>query len=197
MSYRQITLPAFPLNLVLLPGETTKLHIYEERYKQLVEECIQNEASFGIPFTEKGKILPYGSEVRISRILKSYESGSMDILIESKGIFKLLEFTEVLRPKLYGAAKVEILPLPQRVLLPALQDATVQYFGTVQNKLIDYDTVAKLTVFSVATALQLTNTEKYRLIASSNPQMQLLNQINFIIHITHSEQQIKDRFIEN
>jgi hypothetical protein len=82
-------------------------------------------------------------------------------------------------------------------LLPALQDATVNYFGTVQNKLIDYDTVAKLTVYSVATALQLTNIEKYRLIASPNPQMQLLNQINFIIHIIHSEQQIKDRFIEN
>jgi len=182
---------------MLLPGETTKLHIYEPRYKQLVEECLQNEASFGIPFNEKSKMLGYGSEVRITRILKSFDSGAMDIMIECTGVFKVLDFTEVLKPKLYGAAKVEILPLPQKILLPALQDATVHYFSSIQNKLIDYETVAKLNVFSVATALQLTNTEKYRLVASKNPQVHLLNQINFITHIIHSEQQIKDRFIEN
>ena len=70
MTTRQITIPMFPLNMVLLPGETSKLHIYEERYKQLVKECMANDASFGIPFFEKGKIKEFGCEVKIKRILK-------------------------------------------------------------------------------------------------------------------------------
>ena len=187
----------FPLNMVLLPGETTKLYIFEERYRQLVDDCLQNEASFGIPYMEKGKLMQFGCEVKINRVLKTYENGGMDILVESKNMFRILQYTEVLKPKLYGAALIENMVNNQKILLNNLQDATVNYFSTVQNKLIDYDTVAKLTVFSVASALQLTHPEKYKLVSSANPQMHLLNMLNFITHIINTEHQLKDRFIDN
>src|ERR1051325_5817334 len=83
MKTRQLTIPMFPLNMVLFPGETTKLYIFEERYKQLVDDCLENDASFGIPYIEKGKVQKFGCEVKINRILKTYENGGMDILIES------------------------------------------------------------------------------------------------------------------
>ena len=197
MKSRHLTLPMFPLNMVLFPGETTKLYIFEERFKQLVDDCLDNGASFGIPFLDKGKVQRFGSEVKINRVLKTYENGGMDILIEGTGIFRLLEYSEVLKPKLYGAALVEYLNLGQKLQLSNLQDATVNYFGTVQNKLIDYETVANLSVYSVASALQLTHPEKYRLISSHNQEVHLLNLLNFIIHIINTEQQLKDRFIDN
>jgi uncharacterized protein len=187
----------FPLNMLLLPGETTKLYIFEDRYKQLVDDCLDNNASFGIPYIEKGEVQEYGSEVKINRVLKTYENGGMDILIESTSLFHLLEFSEVLKPKLYGAGLVEYLNVNQKILLNNLQDATVNYFSAVQNKLIDYETVSHLTVYSVASALQLTHPEKYRLVAAPNQQMHLLNMLNFIIHIINTEQQLKDRFIDN
>lgn len=197
MKTRQLTIPMFPLNTVLFPGETTKLYIFEERYKQLVDDCLDNDAAFGIPFLEKGKVQKFGCEVKISRILKTYENGGMDILVEGTNLFRLLEFSEVLRPKLYGAGLIEYLTISQKISLNNLQDATVNYFGTVQNKLIDYETVSNLTIYSVASALQLTHPEKYRLIASPNQQMHLLNMLNFIIHIINTEQQLKDRFVDN
>jgi Lon protease-like protein len=40
MATQQLTIPMFPLNMVLLPGETKTLHIFEERYKQLVSDCL-------------------------------------------------------------------------------------------------------------------------------------------------------------
>jgi Lon protease-like protein len=190
-------MPMFPLNMVLFPGETTKLYIFEERYKQLVDDCLDNGASFGIPFLDKGKVKKYGCEVKINRVLKTYENGGMDILVEGTGFFRILEYSEILKPKLYGAGLVEFLNTNQKVELNVLQDATVNYFGTVQNKLIDYDTVANLTIYSVASALQLTHPEKYHLIASGNQQMHLLNLLNFIIHIINTEQKLKDRFIDN
>lgn len=197
MKTRQLTIPMFPLNMVLLPGETTKLYIFEDRYRQMVDDCLDNDASFGIPYMEKGKVQRFGSEVKINRVLKTYENGSMDILVEGTGLFHMLEFTEVLRPKLYGAGLIEYINSSQKIILNNLQDATVNYFSTVQNKIIDYETVSKLNVFSVASALQLTTAEKYKLISSPNQQMCLLNLLNFIIHIINAEQRLKDRFINN
>ncbi|MGZ4089915.1 MAG: hypothetical protein ACXVNO_04290, partial [Bacteroidia bacterium] len=78
-----------------------------------------------------------------------------------------------------------------------LQDAVVNYFGSIQNQFIDYDTVAGLTVYNVASSLQLTHPEKFRLISANNQQLHLLNQIKFINHIINTENQIKDRFIDN
>jgi Lon protease-like protein len=197
MKAKQITLPMFPLSIVLFPGETTKLHIFEERYLQLVNECLENNASFGIPYIEKGKIQEYGSEVKIKRVLKIHDNGGMDILIEATSLFRLVEFSKILKPKLYGAGIIESVNTHQTIKLNNLQDATVNYFGTVQNKMIDYDTVSRLTIYNVASALQLTYPEKYKLIASPNQQIHLLGMIKFIVHIINTENQIKNRFIEN
>jgi Lon protease-like protein len=197
MKAKQITLPMFPLSIVLFPGETTKLHIFEERYLQLVNECLENNASFGIPYIEKGKIQEYGSEVKIKRVLKTHDNGGMDILIEATSLFRLVEFSKILKPKLYGAGIIESVNTHQTIKLNNLQDATVNYFGTVQNKMIDYDTVSRLTIYNVASALQLTYPEKYKLIASPNQQIHLLGMIKFIVHIINTENQIKNRFIEN
>jgi Lon protease-like protein len=187
----------FPLSLVILPGETTKLYIFEERYKQLINECVNNNASFGIPYLDKGIMSDYGCEVKIKRVLKTYDNGEMDVLVEGTHLFKMMEYSKVLKPKLYGAGIIEHLNIHQKVQLNNLQDAVVNYFGSVQNQFIDYDTVAGLTVFNVASSLQLTHPEKYRLISSNNQQLHLLNQIKFINHIINTEHQIKDRFIDN
>jgi Lon protease-like protein len=197
MKTKQLTIPMFPLNMVLLPGETTKLYIFEDRYRQLVDDCLENDASFGIPFIEKGEVQKFGCEVKINRVLKTYENGAMDILVEAKSVFKLIIFTEVLKPKLYGAGLIEYQNNNQRIVLSNLQDSIVNYFNLAQNKLIDYEAVSKLTVFGVASALQLTNPEKYKLIAVKNPQMHLLNLLSFIIQVINTEQKLKDRFIDN
>lgn len=197
MNIRQLTIPMLPLGLVLLPGETTKLYIFEERYKQLINECVSNHASFGIPYMEKGAITGYGCEVKINRILKTYDNGEMDILIEGSNLFKLIEYSKVLTPKLYGAAVVEYISIDQKIQLNNLQDAIVNYFGSIQNQFMDYDTVAGLTVYNIASSLQLTHPEKFNLISARNQQLHLLNQIKFINHIINTEQQIKDKFIDN
>src|SRR5688572_1443489 len=139
MKTNQLTLPMFPLNLVLLPGETTKLYIFEQRYRQMVEDCLRNEASFGVPYIERGELKDFGSELKIKRILKTYENGSMDILVEGVRLFKLQSFKEVLSPKLYGAGTIEPIEKEPRILMNNLQDAVVNYYNSVEDKLIDYE----------------------------------------------------------
>jgi uncharacterized protein len=197
MNTRQLTIPMFPLSLVVLPEESTKLYIYEERYKQLIHECLANDASFGIPYLEKGAVTAFGSEVKIKRILKTYENGEMDVLVEGTNLFRLLEYSKVLSPKLYGAGIIQYINLDQKVLLNNLQDAVVHFYGSVQNQFIDYDTVSDLSIYNVASSLQLTHPEKFKLISSHNQQLHLLNLIKFINHIINTELQIKDKFVNN
>jgi hypothetical protein len=78
-----------------------------------------------------------------------------------------------------------------------LQDAIIHYFSTVQNKIIDYDTLGKLSVYNIANSLQLSPSEKLILITSKNKQAVLLNQIKFITHIVNAEQQLNNRFMFN
>ena len=197
MKTNQLTLPMFPLNLVLFPGETSKLYIFEQRYRQMIEDCLNNGASFGVPYIERGEIKEYGCELKIKRILKTYDNGSMDILVESVRLFKLKSFTEVLRPKLYGAGTIEPLETEPLIIMNNLQDAVVNYYNSIEEKLIDYETVSKLTIYKVAASLQLSSPEKYRLIQSSKQQQYLLSVLNFHSHILRCEQQLKGRFAEN
>lgn len=197
MTSNQLTLPAFPLKTILLPGEATKLHIFEERYKELVKDCLDNNASFAIPFFENGKMSNYGCEVRIKNIIKEYNDGKKDILVECVRIFKIIEFSEILSPKLYGAVLIEFERESTSINNSNLQDSIIHYFSTVQNKIIDYDTLSKLNVYNIAASLQLSAQEKFDLISSQNKQAVLLNQIKFITHIVNAEQQLNNRFMFN
>lgn len=197
MTSNQLTLPLFPLKTILLPGEATKLHVFEDKYKELVNDCIENNASFAIPFYENGKMSHFGCEVKIKSVLKEFSDGKKDILIECVQIFKIIDYSELLPPKLYGAVLIEFEKSNLQITNANLQDAVIQYFSTIQNKIIDYDALSKLTVYNVAATLQLSGPEKYALISSANKQAVLLNQIKFITHIVNAEQQLNNRFMFN
>ena len=197
MTSNQLTLPAFPLKTILLPGEATKLHIFEDRYKELVNDCLENNASFAIPFYENGKINDFGCEVKIKNVLKDHPDGKKDILVECVRIFKIIEYSELLSPKLYGAVLIEFEKSNLQISNANLQDAIIQYFSTIQNKIIDYDALSKLNVYNVAASLQLSAQEKMDLISSANKQAILLNQIKFITHIVNAEQKLNNRFMFN
>lgn len=197
MTSNQLTLPAFPLKTLLLPGEATKLHIFEDKYKELIQDCLDNHASFAIPFFQNGKMSSFGCEVKIKNVLKEYADGKKDVLIECVRIFKIIEYTELLSPKLYGAVLIEFEKQNTQITNANLQDAIIHYFSAVQNKMIDYDALSKLSVYNIAASLQLSVQEKFELISSTNKQAVLLNQIKFITHIVNAEQELNNRFMFN
>ena len=157
MATQQLTIPMFPLNMVLLPGETKTLHIFEERYKQLVSDCLLNDAHFGIPFYNQKSIGEYGIEVKISNVIKRYENGEMDIAVEGVKVFRLLEFSKVLPPKLYGAGVIqyeeEIFEKPSYLL----QELTKEYMWIAQQNTIPIDAFDNSNVYSIARLLALSN----------------------------------------
>ncbi len=99
-------IPIFPLGIVVYPGEELNLHIFEERYKQLITDCFEQKKSFGIPAVIDGKLAEMGSTVIIKEISKTYEDGQLDIKTEGADTFKILELVKELPDKLYSGAIV-------------------------------------------------------------------------------------------
>ncbi|WP_318311466.1 LON peptidase substrate-binding domain-containing protein [Flagellimonas crocea] len=101
-------LPLFPLKSVFYPGETVPLHIFEERYKQLINDCRREAMTFGIPVYINNTI-SHGTEVQLVEVVNSYDSGEMDVVCVARQIFKILSFEQQMEGKLYAGGDVEFL----------------------------------------------------------------------------------------
>lgn len=100
-------IPIFPLEIIVYPGEKVNLHIFEERYKQLISETKKNKKLFGIPPVIKNKIAETGTQVELVEIVKQYEDGKMDITVKGSSVFRVLEVIETIPVKLYSGAIVK------------------------------------------------------------------------------------------
>ncbi|SOE20794.1 hypothetical protein SAMN06298216_1275 [Spirosomataceae bacterium TFI 002] len=99
-------LPMFPLNLVAYPHEQLNLHIFEPRYRQLIHDCLEQNSTFGIPTYIDKKLMPFGTEVLISKVVKTYEGGEMDISTLGVRTFKLENFENPMDGKLYAGGEI-------------------------------------------------------------------------------------------
>jgi len=81
--------PLFPLGLVLLPGEPVPLHIFEERYKVMIGECLDEEREFGIIWLADDALKDVGCSARITRVLERFEDGRLNIVVEGTVPFRL------------------------------------------------------------------------------------------------------------
>lgn len=101
-------LALFPLQNVVFPGEKLPLHIFEERYKQLIKDCEDTGITFGIPVYLNNR-LEYGTEVELSIVAKSYPSGAKDVICKGLRVFKIKEFDHHEKGKIYAGGDVEFL----------------------------------------------------------------------------------------
>ena len=99
-------IPIFPLSIVVYPGESLNLHIFEPRYKQLIKECHDSQKPFGIPAVINDRLQDYGTMVRIKEITTAYENGEMDIKTKGEKVFRILEVIKEIPDKLYSGAIV-------------------------------------------------------------------------------------------
>jgi Lon protease-like protein len=84
----------FPLAIVLVPTERIPLHIFEPRYRELIEECVANETDFGFVLaTGDGAVHEIGTRASVLEVLEVLDDGRMNIVVEGGERFRLLELT--------------------------------------------------------------------------------------------------------
>ena len=84
----------FPLGIVLLPGEIAPLHIFEERYKLLVNERRDGAEEFGIVLGEEDGVREIGCTAAVIEVLEELEDGRLNILVEGRRRFRLLDLVQ-------------------------------------------------------------------------------------------------------
>jgi Lon protease-like protein len=98
--------PLFPLAMVALPGEIVPLHIFEERYKTMINECLREEKEFGIVWLSDDGLRDVGCACAVDRVLERMEDGRMNILTRGTTPFRVVERQSELA---YPAGVVEFL----------------------------------------------------------------------------------------
>jgi len=160
-------IPLFPLTLVLFPGMTLPLHIFEPRYKLMIGRCLSAKIPFGVILAGEKGIATVGTTAEITQKTRDYEDGRMDILTVGRHAFSLKELFE---DEEYYEALVEYPeepsfspdPLQQAELVAQFNRCHILLFGNAWNSSGENERFPLS--FALASLLPLDLVEKQRLL---------------------------------
>jgi Lon protease-like protein len=115
----------FPLNIVLLPTERLPLHIFEDRYKEMIGRCLEHNHEFGLLHSEKSRLMAIGTTAAVVEVLNRYDDGRLDIVVEGRRRFRVETLTE---GQSFMTAKVDLLPEATEAPNPEAAGAAIEAF---------------------------------------------------------------------
>jgi Lon protease-like protein len=128
--------PLFPLDLVVLPTEFVPLHIFEERYKTMIGECLAREQEFGVVWLSDDGLREVGCACRIERVLERTEDGRLNILTRGTQPFRVLERQSNLA---YPAGVIEFLEDRDEPVDPELATRAREAYAELVRRATDRD----------------------------------------------------------
>ncbi len=192
-------IPIFPLNIVVYPGEKLNLHVFEPRYRQLVQECMASGKRFGIPCVLNGRIGDMGTTVEIISLEKEHENGNLDIRTEGKEVFSILEVVKELPDKLYSGAIVNYPPNEEAGISRKMERILneLRYLHQLLEVVKDYKkSDQELTVYDIAHHAGLSLEQEYELLGlfrEDQRQEYLQRHLRQVIPTIVELQNLKDR----
>ena len=83
----------FPLGIVLFPQEQIPLHIFEDRYQELIGECLDENREFGLVFADEDGLREIGTRAAVTEVLDRFDDGRLNVVVQGRERFRLLELT--------------------------------------------------------------------------------------------------------
>ena len=124
-------LPLFPLNVVLFPRASLPLHIFEDRYKEMIGDVIENHSEFGVVLAREQGIVNVGCTATVEKVIKRYRDGRMDIQTIGRRRFEVLLLNE---EKSYLRAPVEFFDDQEAEPAPlAMRQKALESWTTLQE----------------------------------------------------------------
>jgi Lon protease-like protein len=174
---REERFPLFPLPLVALPGEEIRLHIFEERYRTMIGECLEQRREFGIIWLAEDELKPIGCACAVDRVLEEMEDGRFNIIARATRPFVLLERDDALS---YPAGAVEFVfdedEIPDDGAAEAASEAYAALVRAATDEEPDPQALAELTAYDMAATIEFGLEAKQRLLElrSENARLRLL-----------------------
>jgi Lon protease-like protein len=169
--------PLFALGTVALPTESVPLHVFEDRYRTMIEECLDDESEFGIVWLSDEDLKSIGCACEIERVLERTEDGQLTILVRGTRVFRLLERQDDLP---YPAGIVEF--VAEREEVPdgdAAREAHELYAELVEqatDRVLSERELAAMDTYSMAATIDFGVEAKQELLElrSENARLRLL-----------------------
>jgi Lon protease-like protein len=178
MAERQLTeFPLFPLGIVALPGELVPLHIFEDRYKVMMNECLEGGHEFGIVWLSDEGLREVGCACEIDRVLERMEDGRINLVARGTRPFRVLERQGHLA---YPAGVIEFVPDHDEALDAELRLAAQTVYGELVQMATDREPtpeeLAELDAYGMAATVDFGVEAKQQLLdlRSENARLALL-----------------------
>jgi Lon protease-like protein len=172
--------PLFPLGIVALPTEMIPLHIFEERYKTMIQVCLDGEHEFGIVWLSDDGLREVGCACSIDRVLEQMDDGRMNLLVRGTRPFRVLERQGHLP---YPAGVVEFVEdrrdAPDPGLAKAAHDAYAELVKRATDKDPDAEELAGMTAYAMAATVDFGLDAKQGLLdmRSENARLRLVTRL--------------------
>jgi Lon protease-like protein len=172
--------PLFPLGIVALPGELIPLHIFEERYKTMMNECLRDEREFGIVWLSGDGLREIGCACEIDRVLERMEDGQMNLLARGTRPIRVLERQGELA---YPAGVVEFVHDRDDPVDPDLLRAAHDAYGELVRRATDREPdeqeVAEMSAYAMAATVDFGLDAKQGLLdlRSENARLRLVTRL--------------------
>jgi len=169
--------PLFPLGIVALPTENVPLHIFEERYRTMIDECLSEEREFGIVWMNDDELKPVGCACAVTKVLERMEDGRMNIIVRGTRPFRLLERQDDLP---YPAGVVEFLHESEEQADDEVVRATRELYAELVEQATDSalsaEEIAELDAYRMAATVEFGADAKQELLElrSENARLRLL-----------------------
>jgi hypothetical protein len=187
------SIPMFPLSILPLPGELVPLHIFEPRYKQLLEHAEAKDFSFGIFFNHAINTEKIGARVKLESVIKRYPSGESDIIVKCDDMFTLDTMYRTFKSKLYPGGEVKLWnvnlqEIPKIKLIELFHEYMARRNITRQQSFFS--------TFEIAQELSLEINDRYTFLLAdeNNREKFLIQRIKYQMDLLQHEEKSKDVF---
>ena len=172
--------PLFPLGIVALPGELIPLHIFEARFKTMMNECLRDGKEFGILWLSDDGLREIGCACEIDRVLERMEDGRMNLLTRGTRPFRVVQRQGHLA---YPAGVIEFVEDRDEVIDPELLSAAQETYADLVRRATDRDPeqeeLADMTAYAMAATVDFGLEAKQGLLdmRSENARLRLVTRL--------------------
>jgi Lon protease-like protein len=172
--------PLFPLGLVALPTEYVPLHIFEERYKAMIGECLDADREFGIVWLADEELRNVGCAVAISRVIERFDDGRLNILCQGTRPFRLIERRDDLD---YPAGTVEFVDdkteEPDAKTIARAHESYAALVEQATDKVLEPDDLGEMDAYAMAATVDFGLDAKQGLLElrSENARLRLVDRL--------------------
>ncbi len=189
-------IPIFPLSILPLPKEIVPLHIFEPRYRQLLQDLEKGDGIFGILYSGIRNHYQLGTTLRLERIIKKYPTGESDIVCRAEDVFLLTNYYKNYPGKMYPGGNIHKLDIGDFEINSEFDKLFRAYMAAKNQE----DLEGPMMITDVANELDLDDSDRLRYLQILNPEKRekfLIERLRFRKHVLDQEAITRNFYIYN